>query len=371
MSVRVALAAAFVAIASVASPVMAATAFRQPELVSLGITESSLVIAGGRPHIAARGEHGIWYFTRENGAWTGQRLTYFPGDSNSPTHGEPAIAMDPVDGSLTIVFERRVPEDLVGGCENLGLRSITNRSGDWSEFSERVGDDEADSHCMMDPSLVVRDGSMYVAGGVGTVPVPGAPQRVRYLTNVTGDWTSEDVRGSRWASLALDSSGNPHIAYQRRFVSDEDEVTWNIVRARGTSPTGGFVKDKIADGVDLVSPASLALSSADKPRVTWSEPDGIHYAVRTSSGWSDETIAPNLSVTDLVIDPFGIAHMTASGAGRLWYLTGPQDGGAGDFDIVDVTAGEPSRGGLDVGPNGIVQTSFQRGDDLWWVRSKP
>jgi hypothetical protein len=369
MSMRMALAASLVAIISIASPVMGATAFRQPQLVSPGMVEASLVVIGGQPHIAAVGEHGIWYFTRENGVWAGQRLTYFPGDRNSPTHGEPAIAADPVDGSLTIVFERRQARTFAGGCGILGLRSLTNRSGNWSAQSDYVGDQEAPSVCMTDPSLVVLDGHIYVASAVRGPVVPNPPQRVRYLTNVTGDWTSEEMRGGQAASLALDSHGNPQIASQRYFRVNEDEVTWTVWRARGTTPTGGFVKDKVADVTDLASPASLALSSSDKPRVAWSEPDGVHYAVKTSSGWDEALIVPGLVVTDLVIDSFGMAHMSASGGGHLWYLTGPQNGGAGDFDAVDVTAGTPSA--IDVGPSGVIHIPFQRGGDLWWVRSSP
>jgi hypothetical protein len=347
---------------------MASTEFRQPERVSMDeFTDASLVVSGGSPHIAAVGRNGIWYFTRVNGAWVGEKLTHFSRSVNSPRHGAPAIAADPTDGSLTVVYERQVPQNLVGGCDVLGLYSLHKGSGNWSSFGTSLGGEA--SRCMMNPSLLVVDGHMYVAAAVGTVPVPGAPQRVRYLTDVTGDWTSEELRGSGAASLARDSHGNPHLAGQRFIRVNEDEVSWVIWHARGKSPTGNFVKERIAEVTDLTSTASLALSITNKPRVAWSEPDGIHYALKTLSGWHQETIAPNLSVTDLVIDPFGFAHMTATGPGGLWYVTGPQNGGAGDFDATNVTNG--FNGDIALSQNNTVQIAFQRGDETWWVRSKP
>ena len=368
MSKRVALAAALVAIFTAAGPVMASTEFRQPEQVSVNkLSEASLAVVNGQPHIAGVGPHGIWYFTRQQGTWTGKRVTYFPGDENSPKHREPAIAVNPVDGSVTIVFARHVPG--IGGCETSGLRWTSNRSGDWPKYSQPVGDDDASSTCMVDPDFILQDDHMYIAGEVTTVPVPGAPQRVRYLTDVTGNWTAEELRGTSPASLALDSQGNPHIAAQRFIQVNEDEVAWVVWHARGKSPTGNFVKERIADVPDLTSTASLALSSTNKPRVAWSEPDGIHYAVKTLNGWHEETIVPNLSVTDLVIDPFGFAHMTANGPGGLWYVTGPQNGGAGDFDAMNVTSG--GGGDIALSQNNTVQIAFQRGNETWWVRSRP
>jgi len=370
MSKLIAIATALIGVVFISGPVLGATAFRSPEQVSPDkLTEASLVVFGGQPHIAAVGPHGIWHFTRENGLWVGERVTYFPGDNNSPKHGHPSIAVDPSDGSLTIVFERRVPEDLTGGPEVMALRWTSNRSGEWPKFSQPVGGQDADSGRMMNPSLIVIDGHMYVAGDVGTAPVPDSPQRVRYLTDVTGDWTSEELRGSGDVSLALDSHGNPHLAGQRFIRLNEDEGSWVVWHARGTSPTGGFVKERVANVTDLSSNASLALSSTNKPRVAWSEPDGIHYAFKTTNEWHQETIAPNLSVTDLVIDPLGVAHMAATGPGGLWYVTGPQNGGAGDFEATNVTTGF----GADIalGTNDTVQIAFQRGDETWWVRSRP
>lgn len=372
---RVTLASTFLVLLMAAGPANGASSFRQPEQVSPDkLTEASLAVLNGRPHIAGVGPHGIWYFTRQGGVWSGERVTYFPGDINSPRHAQPAIAVDPMDGSVTIAFERRVPEDLTGGCETLGLRWTSNRSGDWPTFSEVVGDDDASSNCMVDPALVVRNGHMYVAGEVSRVPNPFGNSRIRYLTDVTGDWTFEDVRGSRSPSLLLDQNGNPQIAAQRNFPNEEDLFEWTIFRDRGTSPTGDFVRSTIVSGIELVGSASLALATNGKPRVAWSEPDGVHYAVKTGAGWNEQLVAPGFAVTDLIIDPLGVAHMAATGTccgagGRLWYLTGPQNGGAGDFDAIDVTAATDSDFDIGAGLNGRVQISFQRGDEGWWVRS--
>ncbi len=228
------------------------------------------------------------------------------------------------------------------------------------------------SSAMEDPSLVVIDGHMYVAGHVGTVPVPGAPQRIRYLTDVTGDWTFENFRGSRSPSLVIDENGNPQIAAQRHFQAGEDGFVWSVIHHRGTSPTGGFRHKTIVEGIDLAGNANIALSTGGRPRIAWSEPDGVHYAVKANTGWSEELVAVGLTVTDLVIDPLGMAHMTASDGSRLWYLTGPQNGGTGDFEIVDVAAASAASDfDIDVAADGRVDIAFQRGDNSWWVRSRP
>jgi hypothetical protein len=160
------------------------------------------------------------------------------------------------------------------------------------------------------------------------------------------------------------------MAAQRAFRNDEDEFEWTVVRDRGTSPTGDFVRSRIVRGIVLVGSASLAMSTGGKPRVAWSEPDGIHYGVKTSSGWSEELVASGLIATDLILDPFGAAHMVASDGSRLWYLTGPQNGGAGDFDLIDVAAATAADFDIALANEGRVQVVFQRGDEAWWVRSQ-
>jgi hypothetical protein len=372
MTRAISLTVGLLSVVMMAQPVAAATEFGTPQRVSPAkLSEASLVVFDGQPHIAGVGPHGIWYFTRQNGAWSGERVTYFPGDGNSPRHGHPAIAIDSSDGSVTIVFERRVPEDLTGGPEVSGLRWTSNRSGNWPKFSEQVGDEDANSSGMMDPSIAVVDGHLFVAGEVGTVPAPEAPRRIRFITDVTGDWTSEGFEGSRSPSLVMDTNGNPQIAAQRLHSVGEDEIEWSVIYRRGTSQTGDFVHNRIVGHIDLIGSASLALSTTGKPRVAWSQSDGVHYAIKTSAGWSEELVAAGLMVTDLVIDSFGTAHMVASdGSSRLWYLTGPQNGGAGDFDALDVAAATPADDEIDVAADGRVQIAFQRDERLWWVRSQ-
>jgi hypothetical protein len=358
-----------------ALPVVAGTSFGNPELVETGnFRQASLVVVDGTPHIAAVGPTGLWHFTRAGGTWIGEKITHFAGDSRHATHEQPSIAVDPSDGSLTVAFAKMVARVSIGGCGSYFLNYVTNRSGSWSGI-RRIGNEFVSSSCVQNPDLTVRDGHIYVAGQVMTVPAPDAPQKIRYLTNVTGGWSSENLGGSGRPSLELDDSGIPHIG-GLRFTppfNPPPQDFHNVWYARGTSPTGGFVRDQVARVKGITSEAFLALTTSSKPRVAWSDGDGLHYASRQGGDWSNKLIGPGLLIKDLQIDNAGMVHATAFAGHQLMYVTGPQNGGPGDFEATAITSAAPSRNSeVGIGPNGRVQVVFQRNTPdarLWWVRS--
>ncbi|HHT9126786.1 MAG TPA: hypothetical protein ACFYD6_13370, partial [Candidatus Brocadiia bacterium] len=105
----------------------------------------------------------------------------------------------------------------------------------------------------------------------------------------TGGGLSNNANDSALPSLALDSSGNPHIAWQDYSGGD-----WEIYYAYwdgdswetyGGANTGGGVSNNVNNSW---SP-SLALDSSDNPHIAWEDISGgdaeIYYAYWNGSNW--------------------------------------------------------------------------------------
>ena len=99
-------------------------------------------------------------------------------------------------------------------------------------------------------------------------------------SNMTVD--SHGVTG-QFTSLALDSSGKPHISYTSLFNIDLYYASW----------TGsGWNIETVDSAGDVGYFTSLALDSSGKPHISYNDNanDDLKYASRTESGWINETV---------------------------------------------------------------------------------
>jgi hypothetical protein len=276
-------ASALLAVVLLSAPVSAASGWTPPQRVwDSAYSEPSMAVDGrGAVHIAARGWNGLWYLTNETGRWTRARLTRDRvHDGGTSRAGSPAIALDPSDGSLTVVY---VAAD--GSCcpGNSALAYVTNRhAGGPGAWSAPRSIPTAGGPEVLDPSLVVRRGVIAIAASVGLYDATS----VLFVTNATGRWTHQMIRatGERWAgqpSLALDRQGRPVIAYQVHGAYAKA----NAIRlARGTTRTGRFAT-QLAVAMPGAQGPSLVLDAKGRPRFSFGADDGTHMARRTSSGW--------------------------------------------------------------------------------------
>ena len=116
----------------------------------------------------------------------------------------------------------------------------------------------------------------------------------------SGTWNSTAVDTNiEWNSIAIDSSGNPHIAYYQKEQSAsiypklkyayKDSTGWHIETLLSSNPAGSgrYV--------------SLALDSSGKPHIAFYEntPDTLWYAYKDNTGWHYFAIANNTDVSNI------------------------------------------------------------------------
>ncbi len=122
-------------------------------------------------------------------------------------------------------------------------------------------------------------------------------------TSWTGtNWKTEtvDKNGTSFGSLALDSLGNPHIAYTAGKEVEYASWTganWNI--------------QTIDTSQSIYSPrVSLAIDSNNIPYLMYGSLADVKLAVYNNSNWSIQTVASNMdSLGNIVLDSKGYPHL--------------------------------------------------------------
>jgi hypothetical protein len=149
--------------------------------------------------------------------------------------------------------------------------------------------------------------------GLAALAAPAAP-----VTAAADDWTIEvvDPASAFSTSLALDSQGNPHIAYTTGGLDSVHYASW----------TGSAWETEMVDDVPAVV-VSLALDSDDNPHIAYNTAafDSLHYAHWTGSSWAKEVVdTAAVSDCSLALDGQGrphIAYCTIGGLDHLWYAS--------------------------------------------------
>ena len=123
----------------------------------------------------------------------------------------------------------------------------------------------------------------------------------------------------RYTSIALDSSGNPHISYydstnERLKYAYKNASSWRIETVDSIGIYGGYT--------------SLALDSSGNPHISYHDDtnDDLKYAYKDASGWHIETVDSAGDVgyyTSIALDPNGNPHISYYDAsnGDLKYTT--------------------------------------------------
>jgi hypothetical protein len=210
----------------------------------------------------------------------------------------------------------------------LGRRHLAWRSGElfgqgilnYARIEEGVWHQE-----IVDATLGATSYTSIAVDGEGNPHIVYSPELagmpMRYATWDGTAWQKQEIvqiGGILSPSLALDSAGEPRVAY---LVGSGGEVDYAF-RSGGVWTT---------ETIDVVSPnqalkTSLALDSTGLPHVAYDEFPGIgvNYAVRTDAGWSIELVdAGERWSPALVLDSGDNPHMVFYDAelGALIYAT--------------------------------------------------
>ncbi|HKZ93006.1 MAG TPA: hypothetical protein VJ249_00295 [Candidatus Bathyarchaeia archaeon] len=161
----------------------------------------------------------------------------------------------------------------------------------------------------------------------------------------TVDSGSEDVGGSGGRSIDLDSGGNPHISYigpsyQGLKYATKSGGTWSI------------------DTVDSAGEGwpSLALDSSNNPHISYyNSTEGLKYARWTGSAWNIEVAdSTNGRYTSIALDSSDNPHISYRGDGNA-VMHARKSGGTWNIETVDSTpdgtAGTGTSIALDSGNN--------------------
>jgi hypothetical protein len=132
-----------------------------------------------------------------------------------------------------------------------------------------------------------------------------------YTTNETGSWVPETVEWCEvcnmgaFNSIALDSSGNVHISYA---------TAWHLQYA--TNATGSWiVEDRVDYDPDwgTFRGTSIALDSSGYAHISYHLTGAdVRYATNTSESWDNETVdwPGGISYTSIAVDSSGKAHIS-------------------------------------------------------------
>jgi hypothetical protein len=119
------------------------------------------------------------------------------------------------------------------------------------------------------------------------------------------DTGSSERDVGRWSSLALDSSGNPHISY---FEDRNEDLMY-----AGSNDSSWDIQTVDADGLEGEY-TSIAIDSSGNPHISYKDvQDGLNYAVFNGSTWDIQTVDAGGGIgysTSLVLDSSGNAHIS-------------------------------------------------------------
>lgn len=144
-------------------------------------------------------------------------------------------------------------------------------------------------------------------------------------------WLTQAVAPDRDVTvqtLAVDSSGRPHIAFVENIVSTTEGYLYHAVLS-GTT----WLITAVDGGPVGTNPpgcqADLALDAADRPHIAYGRLPEVRYAVLSGTTWLTQTIeagAYGYLCTQLAVEPAGVPHVVfydldPSYAGALEYAT--------------------------------------------------
>jgi hypothetical protein len=276
-----------------------------------GFSEPAVAVdASGKVHIVATAadNEGIWYSTNASGGWVTQQVVapWISDLDEIGVVGQPAIAVDPSDGSVWIAFVYwRCIQCVPAGSH--GIFTINNVAGIWSAPVER------ESIRAVSPSLAVHDGRVYLAwelpGNYGHRYGP-----IVFGTDVSGAWqTQQIVQAGEQPNLVLNTDGRVGVLFAGA----------NAMRYAYQKPDGSFVIERLPGTSSMAGPLWNSLLAVDAVSGdTWASWTGGFLAKRGADGWSDPIAAvPGGDLAGLAVRN-GVVQLTAEkSTGGLIYAS--------------------------------------------------
>ncbi|MGC8874155.1 MAG: ABC transporter permease subunit [Chloroflexia bacterium] len=148
-----------------------------------------------------------------------------------------------------------------------------------------------------------------------------AAGHLKYAHGQHSEWDIQVVDTGEWvgayASLALDGEGRPHIAYCQLDVARQSCEGLRYAASEGAR----WITETVAAGSPLGAYASLALDRSGRPSIAYYEATSrtLQLASRSPSGWEVRTVDAGPEVGEyasLAIDPSGRPHIAYYDAGK-------------------------------------------------------
>jgi hypothetical protein len=348
------------------------------EEVGEGIKPAFAIDADGVAHVAflTEADHGaLFYAHNRNGDFEVETVAegyfYGPIDLALTPGGDPLIAYHDHQG---LQFDPALGDEVVAQLTETGWELTTVADDGHDGWDNSIVVDKAGvwHTAAVDPSQFgSEDGVEYatlVDGAVTVVPVGSGPIKYEFATSIqldpsgspsityyndrdqqlefatfgAGVWSVEvvDDQGDagRYASLAYDADGAPHIAY---YVAESRET--GIVRHAWEDASGWQIEDvgrleNVRMGMTGARKiTSLAFDPSGGLHLAYTDRDRLIYAQKTDDGWiGQEVVEPGSRVlgqlVELAIDDDGNPHLiwfdavslSPSLQGVVFYATGSE-----------------------------------------------
>jgi hypothetical protein len=293
-----------------------------------GIKPSFAIDENGVAHITylTEADHGaLFYGHNQNGEFEIETVVegyfYGPIDLALNPSGEPLIAYH---DHQALQFDPALGDEVIAELTESGWRFTTVADDGHDGWDNSIAVDDAGNWhaAAVDPSQFGgQDGVEYatlVEGAVTVVPVGSGPIQYEFAT-----------------SIRLDSSGSPAIAY----YNDRDQQL-----ELASLGAGGWSVEVVDDQGDAGRYASLAYDSDGAPHIAYyvaesAESGTVRHAWKDASGWQIENVGTlqNLrmghtgarKITSLAFDPEGGLHLAYTDRDRLIYARRTGEGWVG------------------------------------------
>lgn len=305
------------------------------------------------------------------GRWTSMQL-----DSNDNPHI--SYTVGDVDSLHTGTGELHYAFDDGSGFNIENVSGLATNAQDDATWTSLALDSDDEPHI-----------SYYDPTSLNEFNTSALDSNVHYVSKTGSNW-NDDVTvadlniqsdAGQSTSIALDSSGNPHIVY---FNEDDEDVNLAV----GTADTGGFSASNPGSfltiapvlGGEYGQHASVDIDDHDKVHVSFHDSDGdqLAYAAYAGGTWSEQAVVDTIGQLGqwTSIDSWGdyqgqvgIAY-TDNGSGNLYFAY--KGIGEDEWTTQMVEQGNFQYASLAfAGPNGAHISYHEPGEGLRYAISNP